>query len=234
MRQTILLVLALFTLSVFSQTTKEDSLKAAYEQSKKSYKEYQKESKKGEDFNLFSKRGKDTKVSFYCSFDLGYQQLSDSIGFKDNQSLTVGLSVAAVFNKHLAIGVWGCTNTENLLRTMDSTQLYMRYGSGGIFLQLRLLPSIPVHLTIPVKAGFGTISYWENDWGYYNQSYLPDNMGDSYFIFEPGLNAEFNIVKYFKISAGLSYKWTDAIDLYNTPNYILNGWNANLSLIILY
>lgn len=224
--------LALITLVSFSQTQEEDSLKNALEQAKRNYKEVQKKNKKGEEYNLFSKRGKETKVSFLVSFDLGYQKLTDSLSFEnDNQSLTAGLSVAAVFNRHFAIGVWGNTNTDDLYRSdIDS---YLRYGSGGLFMELRFFPVIPIHFTVPVKAGFGTISYWDNDWALYGTpSY--DHMSDSYFTFVPGLNVEFNIVKYFKISGGVSYCWTDKIELHKSPPYILNGWNANLSLIVVY
>lgn len=230
MKKLIFLMVLLLANTSFAQT-KEDSLKTAMKESKKLYKDYQKEGKKGEDFNLFSKRDKETKVSIYVAFDLSYQKLTDSIKFENNnQTLTAGLSVGAIFNKHFGIGVWGRTNTENMYR--EDINSYLRYGDGGLFMQLRIFPTIPIHFTIPIRAGFGTISYWDNDWALYGVR--DDVMSDSYFIFEPGVNVEFNIVRYFKISGGVSYKWTDAIELYNSPNDILNGWCANVSLIINY
>lgn len=186
---------------------------------------------KKQDINFFGKRSEPTKVSFYGSIDFGYQQLNDE-NLKDNQSITVGVRLGAVLNKHIVVGIWGYTNSENLYNQyVDS---YLRYGGGGILIEPRLFPKLPLHITLPVKAGFGTISYADNNWSYYNTTAEEDLKRDSYFIVEPGAELVLNIVRYFKISGGVSYKITDPIVLLETPNDILNGWTFNFSLKIVY
>ena len=184
-----------------------------------------------ENNNLFGSNDASTDVAFYGSFDIGYQELND-YNFEDNQSVTVGLSLAAVLNDNFFIGIYGFTNSENKYNAyLDS---YLRYGAGGFLLGVRLFPKIPIHISIPLKVGFGTISYADDNWGYYNTSYEEDLTRDSYFVVEPGIELELSIVKYFKISGGISYKLTDSIVLINTPNDILNGMTFNFSIRIIY
>jgi len=180
--------------------------------------------------NIFG-NSKPTKVSFYGSFDFGYQQLNDN-NLEDNQSLSVGARLGVVLNRNIVFGVWGYTNSENLYN--EYVDSYLRYGCGGLLIEPRIFPSFFIHLNLPIKAGFGTISYADNNWSYYNTSAEMDLKRDSYFMIEPGVELVFNIVRYFKISGGVSYKMTDSIILLKTPNDVLNGWIFNFSLKIIY
>jgi len=181
--------------------------------------------------NNIDTKQKKVNLSFYGSFDFGYQQLND-VNLKDNQSLTVGVRLGVALNKNIIFGVWGYTNTENLYN--EYVDSYLRYGGGGLLIEPRLFPNFFVNFNLPMKAGFGTISYADNDWSYYNTSAEYDLKKDSYFILEPGAELSFNIVKYFKLSGGVSYRFTDNIELINTPYDILKGWNFIFSLKILY
>jgi len=174
---------------------------------------------------------KKVDMSFYGSFDFGYQQLND-INLKDNQSITVGARLGIALNKNIVLGIWGFTNAENLYN--DYVDSYLRYGGGGLLIEPRLFPSFFVHLNLPMKAGFGTVSYADNNWSYYNTSADYDLKRDSYFTLEPGAELSFNIVKYFKLSGGISYRFTDGIILIDTPNNLLEGWIFNFSLKIVY
>lgn len=179
--------------------------------------------------NIFGKKSEPVRMALYFSLDFGYQQLLDD-NLEDNQSIIVGARLGAVMNEWFMVGLYGFTNTENLYN--DYIDSYLRYGGGGLLIEPRLFPNFPVHISLPIRAGFGTISYADNNWSYYD--YEDNESQDKYFIFEPGAELELNIVKYFKISGGLSYRMTDAIDLIETPNDILNGWNYYLSLKIVY
>lgn len=181
------------------------------------------ESYKKEDMNIFGNRKDPTKISFYSSFDFYYQQLND-INLKNNQSITVGVRLGVVLNKNIVFGIWGYTNTDELYNTYVNS--YLRYGGGGLLIEPRIFPKFFLHINLPMKVGFGNISYVDTNY---------EDLGqDSYFIFEPGVEISLNIVRYFKISGGLSYRYTDDIVLINTPSDILKGYIANFSLKIVY
>jgi hypothetical protein len=195
--------------------------------------------KSSEDINIFS-TNKQTKVSVYLSFDISYLIINDTnneyfhsfnqpikIEYDDNRTLLVGLTAGIMLNKGFVIGFYGNINSEVIYdKNIDS---YLRYSAGGLFTQVRLFPKYPVHLTIPVKAGLGSIGWYDNIY-LYNTVY-DTHKQDLYFVFEIGANLEINIVKYFKMSAGLTYKLTDAIDIYAVPQNFLNSWYLNSSLI---
>jgi hypothetical protein len=169
-----------------------------------------------------------TTIGFYLSMDICYQQLSD-VNLKDNQSLTVGVRLGVILNENIVLGIWGFANTENLYN--EYVDSYLGYGGGGIFLEPRILPRSFIHVNLPIKAGFGTVSYADNNW---NLGTEEDLSKDSYFIVEPGAELVFDVVRYFKISVGTSYRFTDDIVLKNTPTNVLSGWIFNLSLKIVY
>lgn len=45
----------------------------------------------------------------------------------------------------------------------DKIDRYLRYGGGEMLIELRLFPKLPIHFSFPLRAGFGTISYIENN-----------------------------------------------------------------------
>ena len=110
-----------------------------------------------------------------------------------------------------------------------------------------VLPMSPVHVSFPIILGVGGVTANPaNGWGEYN-SYYYDNYyydTDVYFVFEPGVDVEFNIAKCFRIALGASYRLTDGINL--TYKYLdkitsdpvsividknaLNSFNASVSL----
>ena len=195
-----------------------------------------------EDINFFSKRGEETKTSVYVSIDFAYQLLNDINLNNDNSdntnlSITVGARIGILLNNQIVIGVYGFTNTKNMYNI--SLDRYLRYGGGGILLEPRLFPKLPIHISIPLRAGFGTISYHKNNnWA---TTKPPNEFNDTYLIFEPGIEIELNIVKYFKIAVGINYKITDGIIMEETPIDILDSsidildsWSVNISFKILY
>jgi hypothetical protein len=250
----LLLTLVSFSFIIFAQS-EADSLLEAKKKADKEYKDYKRKSVKDEDYNLFSKMDKETKFAIYFAFDMTYFRLNDSDiddysiqpegetkHFEDNQAILAGLSIGASLNKHFVIGLWGFTDTEGNQRNdtvlTGGGHTYLRFGGGGIFSEIRIFPKIPIHFTLPIKGGFGSISYRDNNYNLPDENDL-DNKKDTYFIFEPGVNLEINIVRFFKIAGGISYRFTDPIELgtpieLQTPSDILQGWNANLSLIIIF
>jgi len=186
-----------------------------------------------QDINLFG-NSDTTRVSLSGSFKLGYQLLNDQ-NLSDNRAIEIGLSIGCILNENFAIGVYGYTNSDNLYNPYipynystiygyQSRGGYFRYGYGGLFTEVRFFPVLPIHVNATFKGGVGSASYCDNN----NLTIYDDNYQDIFYIIEPGAEVELNIVKFFKISGGVSYKFTDTINLTMTPDNILNGYTYNL------
>jgi hypothetical protein len=104
-------------------------------------------------------------------------------------------------------------------------------GYGGFLFEPILLPRFPIHLSFPVVAGIGGIAYTSsfqptNSWEYYD-TWVEDT--ETYLIGEPGVELELNVLKFFRMAFGLSYRFTTDINwIYSGPD-VLEGWNAGMT-----
>ena len=91
----------------------------------------------------------------------------------------------------------------------------------------------PVHLAFPSLIGGVAITtipnnYWEWDTNIHGYDY------DVFFVFEPGVELEFNMVKFFRVAVGASYRFTNGILLNydvdkEVPIDALDGFNVYLN-----
>jgi hypothetical protein len=104
-------------------------------------------------------------------------------------------------------------------------------GYGGLLLEPILFPKFPVHLSIPVLIGAGGIAYTTHynpyDW---DESHFFVEEATGYFVLEPGLELEFNIVRFFRLAIGGYYRYTSDIRLYDTPEDVLRGFSGGITL----
>ena len=177
----------------------------------------------------------------YGSFSIGYTQLDS----KD--ALQLGGRVAWIANHKFALGLAGYGFVNDLNNDYDDTDpsnYFLAGGYGGVFFEPILMPNKPIHVSIPVMLGVGGISAVEsNDWK--NDHYdKPNNYyydSDVFLVFQPGVDVEFNITKFFRIALGASYRLTNGINLkykYLDENYneqiitvdknALNSFNFNI------
>jgi hypothetical protein len=96
--------------------------------------------------------------------------------------------------------------------------------AGGIYFKPIFMSSSPVHFSLPIKIGGGSVEYtngvWSGDYydGYdhnyyhYNDRYYREDHS-GFFLFQPGLNIDFNLFKHFHISAGVSYRMMVGMNL---------------------
>lgn len=106
-------------------------------------------------------------------------------------------------------------------------------GYGGLLVEPIVLPKFPVHISIPVLFGAGGIAYTStfNPYPYDYESFdlfVEDATG--YLLIEPGIELEFNVVRFFRLALGGYYRYTSKIQLYDTPENVLNGWSAGITL----
>jgi hypothetical protein len=162
----------------------------------------------------------------YGGFSIGYSVIDD----KD--ALVVGGRGAWVIGNSLAIGVAGAgfVNDYHYNVALDY-DVNLAGGYGGLFLEPIVFPHSPVHLAFPIIAGIGGISYnrinWYDDPWDYNDSWVED--AETFLIIEPGVELEFNLLKFFRLGLGVSYRYTSKINLYDTPSDVLTGITTGVS-----
>lgn len=164
---------------------------------------------------LFAKSSSDSKMSHggYGSVSIGYSQ----IGGKN--ALQLGGRAAWIANHHFALGLAGYGFFNSIQKDYDSyddpSNYFLTGGYGGIFFEPILMPNRPVHISIPVIFGVGGISAVQSkDW---SSSYNNDKVNyydtDAFIVIEPGIDIEFNIVRFFRIALGASYRFTNGVNL---------------------
>ena len=167
----------------------------------------------------------------YGDIIFGYTQLDGKDAFIGgikggwliNHSVTLGLAGFGFINDISSSGPDGEYRTN------------LAGGYGGLLVEPVIAPNFPVHVTFPIIIGAGGISYYEDYWNSDNSSYPPGYYdgyldSDAFFLFEPGMEIELNIVHFFRIAVGGSYRYTSDINLIDYNEDLLRNFNAYFTL----
>lgn len=158
--------------------------------------------------SIFNKK-KDQKIEHggYGSIGFGYT----TIDGKD--ALQMSFKGAWVIDHNIAIGLAGYSFVNNLEKSTNTSvnDYYLGGGYGGFFIEPIVLPNSPIHVSFPILFGAGGItSFTKTDWQNDNFD-INSNDFDVFFVFEPGVELEFNMVKFFRLAVGASYRFTNGI-----------------------
>jgi len=129
-------------------------------------------------------------------------------------------------DKSLVIGGGGYGLVTDVKATnvfRNNQQLYLSLGYGGLEFEYIYRPLKLVHVGAQALIGGGGVSY-----RYKNNDNTFDT--DSFFAFEPGVNAIVNVAKIFRISGGLSYRFISGSNLIGATDSNLSGWSGVLTL----
>ena len=187
----------------------------------------------GEIKTLFKKSDHPVKVGYYVSPEGAWTQ------FDKKNVFLGGLSVGVILNHFFSVGLagYGILNSGNLWYAFDGPLdapdgAYLYGGYGGVKFEFRVLPTSPIHLNFPILVGGGGLVY--NTWTYSNHNYNNYDGStidsDAFFVVEPGVMVELNLVKFLRFDAGISYRYAPNLDLMQTNSGLINNFNANLSL----
>lgn len=168
--------------------------------------------------------------------------------FNQNPGLMVGGHGGFIMNHKVIIGGGGYGLVTNS-RFNDDT-LNLGTGYGGFRMEYICCSHKLVHFTIPVLVGAGGVGVMEKNkdqstlgnfnWDSNDDEDYEDDWDDwhnwdvvessAYFVVEPGVNVELNIVKYFRIAMGGSYRYVAGTDLDLIKDSDLSDFSFNLSL----
>ncbi|PKP53695.1 MAG: hypothetical protein CVT92_02940 [Bacteroidetes bacterium HGW-Bacteroidetes-1] len=163
----------------------------------------------------------------------GYGALTigtSSIG--GSQAVFTGIKGGWLIDHRLTIGIAGTGFVNNIHIDLEpgSVNSGLSGGYGGLLIEPILAPFSPVHLSFPVIIGAGGIAYidryyWEN--GNYDPWVMD---ADAFFVVEPGVEVELNIVRFLRLAVGVSYRYTSEILMDNAAKDVLHGLSGGLSL----
>lgn len=170
---------------------------------------------------VFSKRRSN---GGYGAFSIGYTQIDG----KD--ALISGGRGAFIFDHSLAIGLGGYGFVNNLdYHDHHEYTLSLAGGYGGLLVEPIVAGRSPVHVSFPILIGMGGISLIEtygHGWDYWDSHHSVHSFGnDVFFVIEPAVELEFNMTRFFRLAAAVSYRHTSSIELHETPGDVLRGFN---------
>jgi hypothetical protein len=188
---------------------------------------------------LFGKNGEKIEHGGWGGFTVGYTRLADKNAFISggkggwliNHSFTLGLAGYGFFSNIDYNGQYQ--------PTIDNYSL--GGGYGGLLIEPVIAPFNPIHISIPVLIGGGS-SFVMDEMNYHGGNNGWDNYGSygSFFVLEPGIDIEVNVVKFFRIALSLSYRYTSDLDLsyysilgekeFSVPSDAFRGFNVGLTM----
>ena len=165
----------------------------------------------------------------YGAISLGYSKIDNSDAFVG------GVRGGFIFDHKFAIGLAGYGFINNLddhhYHDPIKDDYYLAGGYGGLLLEPIIAGKSPVHVSFPIILGIGGVSqidgYWDWDWdedGHYHEI-----GSDLIFVFEPGIDLEFNLARHFRLAASATYRFTSDIELYATDADALRGFQFGLT-----
>lgn len=160
----------------------------------------------------------------------------------DQDAMLVGVRGGWIIDHRFTLGIAG----HGLVTPVNNTSydsylvekgrdLYdksrFQMGYGGLLIEPIIAYRSPVHVSLPVLIGAGGC-------GYQTFTDLPDewdpaNWEDdvqAFFVVEPGIDLEVNMVKLVRLGLGVSYRYTSDVLLPATSKDALNGFNATFAV----
>ena len=160
----------------------------------------------------------------YGAVLLNYSQIDGKDAF------LAGMRGMWLINHGIGIGIGGYGFVNDLKfeqHSVDGNQseYSLAGGYGGLVIEPIIGAKHPVHVSIPVLIGAGGVALirdYRKPYPPYHDEYYPySEDADAFFVFEPGVEVEFNMVKFLRIGLGAYYRYTSNVSL-SQWNYVDN------------
>lgn len=154
-----------------------------------------------------------------------------------NQFTSIGgASVMLLLNQKFAVGFTGQRSLDQSFSPSGISPLYLHAGMGGLKMEYTPKPTSAIHLSFPLFIGMGFAQADSNYTGFRvnnNDSMMRANRANQndYFIIQPGVTIEANVIKYVKVFAGVNYRFAFNRDNTNTlSSSTMTGFSANIGV----
>lgn len=171
------------------------------------------------------------KRSYGGYFALDFQYLE----FENQSMVMAGARGAWVIGHSFSLGLGGVgiiPNTE-IPGRLEGEDAMVLGGWGGLILEPILFPKSPIHLTLPIMLGAGSLVYEEADdfWnGYGHTNHEYGSTYDVFFIAQAQAQLEFSMLSFMRLGVGAGYRFTHDLQLEGTTSDVLDGWQGSVSL----
>lgn len=180
---------------------------------------------------VFESLFKSEKASFgwYAGLQMNYSPVDS----KDAYIGGIRGGMVINHNLHLGLAFQGINNPNRFEQTIDDQKARLESGYGGLIIEPVLFDHKVLHVTFPVIIGGGSANWiakdksWDDDDEEWDDKILET---DSYFVLEPGINAEVNLLKFMRLGIGASYRYTSGFDIEKTSSHYLDGFNTGITL----
>lgn len=117
-------------------------------------------------------------------------------------------------NHKFLLGVGAAAATNNIpvpaqFSSIPGYNMSYEYGQVGLMTEYTLWSDRAIHLSFHMLNGAGfTVQYMRNDWDDDYWEDFDDHPNDSnwFFVTEPGIKVEMNLLKWLRFSPGVSYR----------------------------
>lgn len=144
-------------------------------------------------------------------------------GWYINHRFLLGISVAAVTNN---------IPVPAEFSSRPGVDMSYEYGQLGLMTEYTLWSHKAVHLSFHMMNGVGsTVQYqrYPNEDNYWDENDDPSD-ANCFFVSEPGVKLEMNILKWLRFSPGISYRAAFGSDAEGLSDGDISGTSLNLTL----
>jgi hypothetical protein len=115
-------------------------------------------------------------------------------------------------------------------RSTEHRRLEMSYG--GVLLSYIMHSDQMMHPSFDLLIAGGSLNMNSREWDDSDEydSRLYDENRDSFFVLEPVVNAELNVVRFMRLNAGLGYRWVSGVSRFGYSNADIGGVSGTLTL----
>lgn len=169
----------------------------------------------------------------YGGISTGYTQI-DGL-----DAITMGAKGAWLINHQIGIGIAGYGFISERKADVALNDDYRFAGGyGGLMFEFIAAPNSPIHLSFPLTIGAGGVSYVKNT-DLFNDIHYDSFTEDTevFFVVEPGVDLEMNLLKFMRLGIGVSYRYTSEVNLTYQDNSqaiagndLLKGFSGGITL----
>lgn len=180
-----------------------------------------------------SSRDAQARFGTFGGFGFNYMELAAK------EAMGLNVQGGIIFNQWMAAGIQlnaFCT-LNPLNDRLSNSDANLLGGYGGVFIAPTICSNALIHASFPVFAGYGGINYEVYDIMEKQSGQVKDS--DRFWIFEPGIEAEINLLPFIRLAIGgyyrcssrvyLSYEKNNSIVL---PEDVLNNFSVGVRLRI--
>ena len=181
-------------------------------------------------------------LGYFIELNGGYSHLGHGSAFLPGMSMgiildhhwTIGMTSSLMASSH---GSYHHHGDNDSIADEHHNGISTVGGYGGLLLEYTLFSQSRVHVSFPLIIGGGyitdvqqiksdsTSSSSHHHWSHYNFSH-----GEGFFVLEPGVKLELNVIKNLRVGLGVSYRYSPEKDHRITSPEVLDQFTVRLGL----